>query len=94
MKNVSDLRQGGGFLRFPPSKKADRHDITDILLKVALNTMPQTLTQLKAITFKNKHEVLLSCYFPLTLDTKYKYNDSMKMKKVSFLSGLSMSLYI
>jgi len=56
--------------------------------------MPQTLTQLKAITFKNKHEVLLSCYFPLTLDTKYKYNDSMKMKKVSFLSGLSMSLYI
>jgi hypothetical protein len=32
---------------------------------VALNTMTQTLTQLKAIRFKNKHEVLLGCYLPL-----------------------------
>jgi hypothetical protein len=31
---VSDLRQVGGFLRFPPSIKTDHHDITDILLKV------------------------------------------------------------
>jgi hypothetical protein len=57
---VSDLRQVGGFLRFPPpikltvesgikrltlkchassTNKTDRHDITDILLKVALNTI-------------------------------------------------------
>ena len=64
-KNVSDLRQVVDFLRFPPPQKTDRHDITDILLKVALNTMTQTLTQLKAITFKNKHEVLLGCYLPL-----------------------------
>jgi hypothetical protein len=48
---VSDLRQVGGFLRvlrFPPgppvssTNKADRHDITEILLKVALNTIKQT----------------------------------------------------
>jgi hypothetical protein len=36
---VSDLRQVGGFLQFPP--KTDCHDITEILLKVALNTINQ-----------------------------------------------------
>jgi hypothetical protein len=65
IKNVSDLRQVVDFLRFPPPQKTDRHDITNILLKVALNTMTQTLTELKAITFKNKHEVVLGCYLPL-----------------------------
>jgi hypothetical protein len=41
---VSVLRQVGGvlrFLRFPPTDKTDRHDITEILLKVALNTINQ-----------------------------------------------------
>ena len=40
IKFVSDLRQVSGFLRilwFPPHKKTDGHDITEILLKVALN---------------------------------------------------------
>jgi len=40
IKFVSYLRQVGGYLRvlrFPPLKKTDRHDITEILLKVALN---------------------------------------------------------
>jgi hypothetical protein len=32
----------GGFLRIPPPIKTDRNDITEILLKVALNT--KTLT--------------------------------------------------
>jgi hypothetical protein len=35
----------GGFLmvfRFPPPKKTDRHDIAEILVKVALNTFNQT----------------------------------------------------
>ena len=39
---VSDLRQVGGFLlvfRFPPPIKLTCHDITEILLKVALNTI-------------------------------------------------------
>ena len=43
--NVSNLRQVGGFLQvlqFPPPIKTDRHDITEILLKVALSTINQT----------------------------------------------------
>ena len=39
IKFLSDLRQVGGFLRFPP----DHHDINEILLKVELNTIHQHL---------------------------------------------------
>ena len=39
IKFVSDLRKVGGFLRRPPAIKLTRHDITEILLKVALNTI-------------------------------------------------------
>ena len=42
---VSDLRHVGGFLRvlwFPPPIKTDYHDITEILLKVALNNINRT----------------------------------------------------
>jgi hypothetical protein len=45
IKFISDLRQVDGFLRvfrFPPSSKTDRHDITEILLKVAINTIKKT----------------------------------------------------
>ena len=45
IKFVSDLGQIGGFLRvlrFPPPSKTDRHDITEILLKVALNIIKPT----------------------------------------------------
>ena len=41
-KFVSDLWQFSGFLRvlqFPPNNKTDCHDINEILLKVALNTL-------------------------------------------------------
>ena len=41
IKFVVELQQAGVFiwvLQFPPPKKNDRHDITEILLKVALNT--------------------------------------------------------
>ena len=41
IKFVSDLQQVCGFLRFPPSIKTDRHDITEILLKISLNTINQ-----------------------------------------------------
>ena len=36
IKFVGDLRQVGGFLH---QKKTDRHDITEIVLKVPLNTI-------------------------------------------------------
>ena len=42
IKFVSDLRQVGGFLlvlRFSSANKTDHHDITEILLKVTLNTI-------------------------------------------------------
>jgi hypothetical protein len=45
IKFVINLHQVLGFLRvlrFPLPNKTDRHDITDILLKVALNTITQT----------------------------------------------------
>ena len=45
---VSDLRQVGGFLRFPPPNKTDSYDITEIVLKVVLNTINLTSSVLKA----------------------------------------------
>jgi len=42
LKFVIDFRQFGGFLRvlrFPPTNKTDRYDITDILVKIVLNTI-------------------------------------------------------
>ena len=56
IKFVSDLRQVGGFLRvlrFPPpvSNKIDRHDITEIVLKVALNTINQPNLYMGSVLF-------------------------------------------
>ena len=49
---VRDLRQVGGFLRYSGflPNKTDRHDITEILLNVALNTTNQTKKQTNLIT--------------------------------------------
>ena len=44
IKFVSNLRQAGSFFSAPPvssTNKTDRHDMTEILLKVALNTIKQ-----------------------------------------------------
>jgi hypothetical protein len=41
IKFVSDLRQVGGLPPVSSINKTDRHDITEILLKVALNTINQ-----------------------------------------------------
>jgi hypothetical protein len=38
IKLVSDMRQVGGFNMVSSTNKPDRHDITETLLKVALNT--------------------------------------------------------
>ena len=45
IKFVSDLRQVGGFLqvlRFPPPIKPTGHNIAEIFINVALNTIKQT----------------------------------------------------
>jgi len=39
IKFVSDLRQVGGFLGVSSTNNADRHDVTELMLKVALNTV-------------------------------------------------------
>ena len=53
IKFASDLRQVGGYLRFPqPTNKTDRHDITEILLKVELNIITLTLKPLISIVGK------------------------------------------
>jgi hypothetical protein len=49
IKFVSDLQQVSGFLPLTPvvfTNKTDRHDITEILLKVALNTINQQTNHL------------------------------------------------
>ena len=63
IKVVSDLRQVGGLLRFPIINKTDRHDITEILLKVALNTINinQTTSYNVLISF---HMFVLDVYSP------------------------------
>ena len=52
IKFVSDLRQISGFLQVldpvSSTNKTDRHDITEILLKVALNTI-NTQTQITLV---------------------------------------------
>ena len=45
IKFISDLRQFGGFSDVSFTNKTDRKDITEILLKVALNTIKQTTKQ-------------------------------------------------
>ena len=39
IKIVSDLQQVSGFTRVSSTNKTDHHDINEILLKVALNTI-------------------------------------------------------
>ena len=48
MQFVSDLRQVGDFLRVLRflHQKSDRHNVAEILLKVALNTITYTLTNI------------------------------------------------
>jgi hypothetical protein len=55
IKFVSDFWQVGGFLRFPPPIKEllNRHDITEVLLKVALNTIAITLSPNHVTVFVN-----------------------------------------
>ena len=64
MKFVSDLRQVCDFLRvlrFPPPIKltAMIHDTTEILLKVALNTINTQSNPSWSIIFLNKYKYLL-----------------------------------
>jgi hypothetical protein len=53
---LNDLWQVGDFLLFTlPSNKTDSQDITEILLKVALNTIKQTNKQTNIEYLKSDH---------------------------------------
>ena len=49
IKFVSDLRNFGDFLHFPPPIHTERHNITEILLKLALNTMTLPYPKLEIV---------------------------------------------
>jgi hypothetical protein len=52
IKFVSDLRQAGGFIPdtlVSSTSKTDHHDIAEIFLKVALNTITPLFLQLHAM---------------------------------------------
>jgi hypothetical protein len=65
LKFVRYLRQVGGFLRvlwLPQPIKTDRHDITEILLKVALNNVrPKPKSSLvSSIKGNNSYKILIT----------------------------------
>ena len=58
IKFVNDLRQVSGILQVPPvssTNKTDRHDITDILLKVALNTIKHQTNKHLHVDYLHQH---------------------------------------
>ena len=80
IKFVNELLQGRWFSQVSSNNKTERHDITEILLKVALNTITLTLkfhmgnlNIIKASPKKNKvqHQIvgasLLSLYYSVVI---------------------------
>ena len=72
IKFVSDLQQVGGFLRvlrFCPPMKTDRHDISEILLKVALSIIKRNLIMSFFMIFSNKFMSISWCHVRFTPGT-------------------------
>ena len=70
IKFVSDLQQVSGFLRvlgFPPPIKLTRHNITEILLKVALNTIKPTNQSKIFSEIKSTTQLQANSHFTLIL---------------------------
>jgi len=85
IKFVSDLRQVGGFLWFNYStNKTDHHDITEILLKVTLNTINQKLERNTEILNKNLQLNHLNIKFH-TLYISRVFNEMTKFPRNYFL---------
>jgi hypothetical protein len=79
IKFVGDLRQIGGFLRvhrFPPPIKLDRHDIAEILLKVTLSTIKQTIKQRHRYQLKQPHHQYNSWHVDILIDFLLYYMTS------------------
>ena len=70
IKFVSDLRQVCGFLRvllFPPPIKFDCHDLTELMLKVALSTL--TFIHVKLLNVICSCELKFVVIFIFTINT-------------------------
>ena len=83
IKFVGDLRQVSGFLRVPGSStnKTDCDDITEIVLKVALNTINQTCLLFNYLcktikSFKYK----LWCDLSLVVHYFFRFNSTFQME--------------
>ena len=89
IKFVSYLRQVGGFLRvlrFPPTNKTD-HDITEIFVKVALNTIHPTITFLLVISFYKSYRSFKYCYFsPMFVVQYLLYDYFIKWQLILYLT--------
>ena len=85
IKFVSDLRLAGGFLPGTPvssTNKTGRHDMAEILLKVALNTI-----YLHTYIFKLKHQKeMCVCVWRKKLPYLRKDGDLYPNSRLSFLS--------
>ena len=78
MKFVSDLRQVRGFPPCTPissTNKTDCHDITEILLKVVLNTINQ-LNHLFIFLFPLPHKKFMN-----TVDNGVKHHTQLNIRK-------------
>ena len=63
INSVSDLRMVGSFigiLRVSSTNKTDRHSITELLLKVGLNTIKQTNKQIMLLGIMKERKLMIS----------------------------------
>jgi hypothetical protein len=81
IKFVSDLWQVDGFLWVFSTNKTDCHDITEILSKVALNTINQTFNHLGVCCLL----ILVSCQPMLKLTTNYGFHELFFKQNISIL---------
>jgi hypothetical protein len=88
---VSNLRQVGGFLRvlrFHPPIKTDRHDVTEILLNVALSTIKPTQPNPKirfAYMYKSQY-IFFNSQPYVTIQQNYRTKYGMIRQKERWLT--------
>ena len=63
IKHVSDLRQVGGFLQFPPTNLTDDHDITESGVKHRNSNPNHSLSTLSVLLFSSPILTIVLMYF-------------------------------
>ena len=92
IKFVNDLRQVVGFSPSTPvssTNKTDYHDITEILLKVVLNTIKPTKTNIFQYSIRRSHKTCVNVYYWWTsIEFGYRYETSEKYFTITVQFGL------